>query len=335
MSLISSPHLDTVPAFKAFQTYHAAVRATRYRITVARFDLHRPPTVFTLDKPPHGLAPGWTPDHFGRNFSRLLQWQARGFNIYYTPLHPRMAYLLLDDLSYVAYTHLIDQQYRPAVVIESSPGNYQALFLAATRSVSRSTLNTWVRQMNHAYGDPHLSGAEHAHRAPGFLNSKPAYRRADGSYPTVILHKATYRFCFHTATDLRQLQAQHPFPSARTPASSALPSPLPPITDINALTARWPELPSLYRYHAHDICTRYPDPDYSRVDSMIALRLRGQGYSLDAIAASVLVMAPQIRPAVLADTHRWPDYARRTALWAFRAEATHQLTRLSDSAQMP
>lgn len=324
--------LTTLPAFQAFQRYHDALRAQRYRITVAQFRAVGPSTVFTLDKPAHGLAPGWTPDQFATHFPRLLHWQARGFNIYYTPLHARLAYLLLDDLSYPAYASLIRQQYRPAIVIESSPHNYQAVFLVSTRTLPRAALNDWVRHMNQTYGDPHLSGAEHAHRAPGFLNQKPAYRQPDGSYPSVVLHKAAYRLCFHTAIDLRTAIASQPAPDSPTGHPSSPSSAWPLLTQAQStetLHTQWPELPALYRQHAQDICTRYPDPDYSRVDSMIALRLRAQGYPLNAIALSILIMAPQIRPANLRTTHQWTDYAQRTAVWTFRPAATQQLARLS------
>jgi hypothetical protein len=330
-------------ALTAFLRYHDAVRAERYRITVARFFVHRPPRVFVLDKPAHGVAPGWSAMQVRQRFAQLDRLHRQGYNLYYTPLHPHRAFLLLDDLTRKAYHQVYHAGYRPAAVIESSPGNYQALFLVSSDALPHRTLNTWVRQMNQQYGDPHLAGAEHAHRAPGFTNQKPAYRRPDGSFPPVRLVQARFRYCPQTHKDLHD-------PAILTPASAVLPSiagpletsgssassvspevigpdctPLP--TDFAA--AAWPELPRLYRQHAQDIVSRYSAHlDYSRVDSMIAVRLRLQGYSPAAIAWAVAVMGPQIRPPALRQDHHWPDYAQRTAAWAFSPEASRQLSRL-------
>ena len=55
--------------------------------------------------------------------------------------------------------------------------------------------------------------------------------------------------------------------------------------------------------------------DLSRVDSMIAVRLRATGHGQDEIATVLEACAPSIRTAD--EGRNWHDYAQRTARYAF------------------
>ncbi len=57
----------------------------------------------------------------------LFRLHARGENLYYTPRSERMHHVLLDDLSDASLRQMIADGYRPAVVMESSPGKLQAI----------------------------------------------------------------------------------------------------------------------------------------------------------------------------------------------------------------
>jgi hypothetical protein len=69
--------------------------------------------------------------------------------------------------------------------------------------------------------------------------------------------------------------------------------------------------------------------NYSRLDSMIALRLRATGHQQSAVAAAIKQFAPTIRPPERQDSHEWHNYAQRTAAYAFGPGGDQQLERTS------
>src|SRR5512144_1422423 len=106
---------------------------------------------------------------------------------------------------------LIKDGYQPAVVLESSPGNYQAIITLPKQGTphDRDVGNRLTEQLNREYGDPKLSGGIHPHRAPGYENRKPKHQREDGSYPEVRLLKAERRECVKTLERARQIEARY------------------------------------------------------------------------------------------------------------------------------
>ena len=72
---------------------------------------------------------------------------------------------------------------------------------------------------------------------------------------------------------------------------------------------------SAYYAHLENIRKHLTVDDYSRVDAMIALRMRSTGHSRSDVAEAVRVCAPTIRES---QTSRdWQRYAERTADYAF------------------
>ena len=65
--------------------------------------------------------------------------------------------------------------------------------------------------------------------------------------------------------------------------------------------------------------------DYSRVDAMIALRLRATGHSRDAVMEAVRQCAPSIRETPA--RRDWQRYAERTADYAFGVAGDVELTK--------
>ena len=63
----------------------------------------------------------------------MLRFQRRGENIYYTPLSDDRHHILIDDMTRESLKKLQEDGFRPAVVLESSPGNYQCLLTIPRR----------------------------------------------------------------------------------------------------------------------------------------------------------------------------------------------------------
>ena len=71
-----------------------------------------------------------------------------------------------------------------------------------------------------------------------------------------------------------------------------------------------------YFAHYENIRSHLTIEDYSRVDAMIALRMRANGHSPEAVLAAIRDCAPQIRTGT-EKRRNWPAYAERTMNYAF------------------
>ncbi len=316
---------------KQFEAYHAAVGADRYRVTSIKMRADGSKQTFILDKQ-DGVTRGFTPEALVQRTPEMLRLQRRGENLYYTPLSEAKHHILIDDMNREKLDHLIADGYRPAVVLESSPGNYQAILTVPKLGTphDKDVGNRLSDALNREYGDPKLSGAIHPHRAPGFENRKPKHRRADGSYPEVRLLKAECRECAKTLALSREIDAEYQRQAEQRAAEKAQkrpqerleahsPTQIPESASEAAVEA--------YRRHYADILKRQGQPgDLSRVDSMIAVRMRVTGHSQVDIEAAVYRCASTIR--IQSEGRNWADYAARTARYAYSVAGDRQVAAL-------
>ena len=316
---------------KQFEAYHAAVGADRYRVTSIKMRADGSKQTFILDKQ-DGVTRGFTPEALVQRTPEMLRLQRRGENLYYTPLSKAKHHILIDDMNREKLDHLIADGYRPAVVLESSPGNYQAILTVPKLGTphDKDVGNRLSDALNREYGDPKLSGAIHPHRAPGFENRKPKHRRADGSYPEVRLLKAECRECAKTLALSREIDAEYQRQAEQRAAEKAQkrpqerleahsPTQIPESASEAAVEA--------YRRHYADILKRQGQPgDLSRVDSMIAVRMRVTGHSQVDIEAAVYRCASTIR--IQSEGRNWADYAARTARYAYSVAGDRQVAAL-------
>ena len=289
-----------------FRRYAAAVGADRYRVTCIAMETNGNKKTFILDKE-GGVTRGFTPEELVLRIPEMLRLQRRGENIYYTPLSEEKHHVLIDDMTAESLVRLQRDGYRPAVILESSPGNFQCLLTIAKLGsrFDRDVGNRLTERLNREYGDKKLCGCIHPHRAPGFENRKPKHRREDGSFPEVKLLVAEKRECRKALELARQIAGEYEAAAENRKRWPVLPPGCGPSGD--AVTA----------YHAHleDIRRHLTIEDYSRVDAMIALRLRATGHSRDAVMDAVRQCAPAIRETPA--RRDWQRYAERTADYAF------------------
>ncbi len=300
--------------FIQFKKYHEAVNADRYRVTcIHMFDTKK---TFILDKR-NGETKGFTTEEIEKRTQEMQRLQSRGENIYYTPLSTGKHHILIDDMNRLKLEKLISDGYKPAVVIESSPGNYQAVITIPKLGTAhdKDVGNRLVECINKEYGDPKLSGCIHPHRAPGYQNRKPKHQREDGSYPEVKLLKAERRECAKTFTLSIQIDAEYqrlanegPQHREHTPRAA-----------VDVAVATGSTLDACQR-HSQDVLQRQRGGqiDFSRVDAMVAVRMRVTGHSQADIEAALRQSAPALRENP--ESHNWDDYSRRTAAYAFSAK---------------
>ena len=316
---------------KQFEAYHAAVHADRYRVTSIKMRADGSKQTFILDKQ-DGVTRGFTPEALVQRTAEMLRLQRRGENLYYTPLSDTKHHILIDDMNREKLDRLIADGYRPAVVLESSPGNYQAILTVPKLGTphDKDVGNRLSDALNREYGDPKLSGAIHPHRAPGFENRKPKHQRADGSYPEVRLLKAEPRECGKALALSREIDAEYQRQAEQRAAEKAqkrLQEPLEAHSPTQTPESAPEAAVEAYVRHYADILKRQGQPgDLSRVDSMIAVRMRVTGHSQVDIEAAVFRCAPTIRTQ--SEGRNWTDYAKRTARYAYSVAGDRQVVAL-------
>lgn len=316
-------------ALRQFELYAESVGADRYRVTSIKMRADGTRQTFILDKK-DGVTEGFTVEEVAAKTPEMQRLQRRGENLYYTPLSKDKHHVLVDDMSREQLQRMVADGYQPAVILESSPGNFQAIITVKKLGTphDKDVGNRLAEYLNRAYGDAKLSGCIHPHRAPGYENRKPKHQRDDGSYPEVRLRKAEARECVKTMELARQIDADYqkaqqasPLPQERKQRKER---PADPPLDLAS-----GEAVDAYQLHYRDVLKllKGKKVDFSRIDSMIAVRMRVTGHDQAAIEAAIRQCAPVIRMGE--DGGRdWGDYAARTAKYAFSGEGERKAASL-------
>lgn len=295
------------PQLTQFKQYHEAVGADRYRVTAIRLRENGTKSAFVLDKR-GGSSVGFTTREIAWRMGEMQRLERRGENLYYTPLSVKRHHILIDDLSADKLQRFLGDGYKPAVVIESSPGNYQAVLNVPKLGLpnEQDVANRLAGVLNERYGNASLSVAINPHRAPGFAEVRLAH--AEACECSKALTDAAV-----IARELDQM-AQAATAQAPSPAHTAAPGGSP--------------MAELYAAHRQDIIARQEGGhiDLSRVDAMVAVRLRLTGHDQAEIAATLETCAPATRQTT--EGRNWRDYAQRTARYAFGPEGSLTAARL-------
>ena len=213
---------------------------------------------------------------------------------------------------------LQEDGFRPAVVLESSPGNYQCLLTIPKLGTEfdRDVGNRITERLNREYGDKKLCGCIHPHRAPGFENRKPKHRREDGSFTQVKLLFAERReYCKALALS-RRIDREYAETAKRRQAEQRT---------LQTSDFRPGDPAAAYYTHLENIRRHLTIEDYSRVDAMIALRMSSNGHSRESVEETIRVCAPTIRDSPTG--RNWQRYAERTVNYAFGQAGDRDLER--------
>lgn len=299
-----------------FRKYHAAVGADRYAVSAIEFFENGQNRGFMVNKK-DGFPDGFPALNVEKSMRRLVGLKNNGRNIYYTPISDQKHHILVDDLDGLALADLISQGYRPAVIIESSPANYQAIITIPKigTNFDREIGNKIVAKLNKEFGDPKLSGEIHAHRAPGFDNKKIKHRRPDGTFPDVRLIEAEGGECDKTKQLALEIKSE--LEKLNKDKKVNLDFVVNAPETINTARA--------YKVHFRDVVRLQKKAgnekiDASRVDYMVCMRLRATGHSAEAVEKVLITAAPETRKALKsAGSHNWENYAKRTATYVFAA----------------
>lgn len=295
----------------AFKAYDEAVGADRYRVTAMYEGSGGKRRAFILDKEPGMESVGFTKEEIEERMSEIDGLDRKGRNLYYTPISGDMHHILVDDLTKEKLELFLADGYSPAVILESSPGNYQAILNVPKLhgGFDKETANRLMRELNEKYGDPKISAAVHPHRIPGTHNNKAKHRRPDGTFPEVKLISARKRICAKALERSRSLAKAIEKEIKETDAAKRYARYKPRENDGRSLSPY-----EAYMCHAEDLIAHYGSiSDWSRLDAMIAVRMYVTGYSEAERADAIAQGAKDIRPLPEKGKHHWPSYGARTA----------------------
>jgi hypothetical protein len=141
------------------------------------------------DGPPM-LPRTWDVAGLMRSIPWLRLQNAQGRNIYIRPQGEHNL-TLIDDLKADAVERMKREGYQPALVVETSPGNYQA-WLKHPERLPKDVGTAAARALAERFeGDRKAADWRHFGRLAGFTNRKLKYQGADGRFPFVRMIEAS------------------------------------------------------------------------------------------------------------------------------------------------
>ncbi len=216
----------------------------------------------------------WSMAELEHGLPWLKRVNAQGHDIYIRPAGS-VGLILLDDLDQAAIARLKHDGLAPAVVVETSPGNYQAWLRVAPQTIAPEQATMVAKILAERYGgDPASADWRHFGRLAGFTNRKPKHRQEGGMQPFVLLREAT-GVATERGTRLLEEAAARVQAAALT-AETASPVPLATAAHHGLRTPG-----AAYALTAERIMARYPNTDLSRLDWMVCRDLASANLAVD------------------------------------------------------
>jgi hypothetical protein len=166
---------------------HRTIEAIEKHLAAIRSPLYEVGVFFPAGEgrpEPKMLLRTWDEVALRKSVPWLRAKNAEGAAIYIRPSgeHP---YSLVDDLKMASIERMKADGFTPTIVVETSPGNFQA-WLNHGEVLDKRTSTAAARRLSERFGgDPGAADWRHFGRLAGFTNRKPQYRQTSGLYPFV------------------------------------------------------------------------------------------------------------------------------------------------------
>ena len=290
---------------RAWDQQHGALQAPEYRLTL--MSRVEGLSSFNVGKGrgPEGSEKFYTPDEVRALIPYLSSQNARGRDIYLTPIDPEHHFMVVDDTTETSLGDLIASGYRPALVQESSAGNRQAVLKVPKKrdKDEQKAANEVVVDLNRRFGDLNFSGVIHPFRLAGFSNKKPGRNNA---FTRIV--EAVGGICTRAMEQLDAIRVR--IVGERTATPNLPDAQRPRVADLPVASNASEVAFDRARQQAEGLAAHMGwQRDESRLDYRAAQTMAEDGWSRDEIAAAILTRSPN-----LGERHRKPvDYAARTA----------------------
>lgn len=227
-------------------------------------------------------------------------------NIFIRPAQASNAPLiLLDDLTKEAIDVLESHSLKPACVIETSPGNFQAWIKLQDplKPLSEAIRRTISKNLTHAMdADPGSVGSSHFGRLAGFTNRKPAHQQTNGKFPFVLCRKSSGEIA--EAGDFLIRKAEEKI------AENLIKCSKPAFIDEPQNRQLSPDEAFKKYWQEWKQNRKSSDLDYSQGDFAVACRMIAEGYGQYEIADAMSDYSPNIAKR---HSGHISDYSLRTA----------------------
>lgn len=294
---------------EAWREQHAALMAPGYRLTlVPRTKKDAKP--YNMGRQKDGSEIQYSAAQVEAMIPQLRSYNARGYDVYISPLDPLYHHLLIDDVTQAKLDQIKASDFQPCLVQKSSADNYQVIIKApkTERRDEQEIANSLVGMMNKKFGDQKLSGAVHPFRMAGFTNQKPGRRKA-----FTKIQDAFHRICGFASRMLDKLRedADHKAQLAeqqRLDKETQLRLDL--ISNQNDYQGRQaaPAFRSAYRKVSGLAVKMGWELDQSALDYRACRSLFEQGFDADQVKSALMEASPN----VLQRHSNVDDYANRT-----------------------
>ena len=239
----------------------------------------------------------WAADMIRKSIGWLKRQNAQGCDIYIRPARSAASSLVLvDDLSAEKVRDLAAQGLAPALVTETSKGNYQAWVRLTPEAQPPAVRTAAARQLARQLGgDPNSADHGHFGRLAGFTNRKPE-RVTNGRQPYVLVERADPGAVAERGRDLVQqalatISRAHAIEVRAAVKEAASQAPAP----ARSWAQRSRELGTWYSGMWKGLQDRFGDDfDASRADWMCAVALIGKGYDVDSVADAIAKHSPGV-----------------------------------------
>lgn len=198
-----------------FKRYSQALRADRYRVTSIRQFKDGSREILLLGDSEEGFH-GYDAEELLNKEAAVKGLEKKGHILQYTPISTHKHHIQIDKMSQESLDRLLSDGYKPAVILGTAPGRFQAII---TIPKSETPFDDKVGHVltlffNERYGDPDRQwiGAINPHIAPGSIVHLPENSNNVADTHVATLIKAECCECIETksfvARILQELQSK-------------------------------------------------------------------------------------------------------------------------------
>jgi hypothetical protein len=168
---------------------------------VYEIGLYKPHALGSDSREPEMLPRTWDRATLLKSVPWLRYQNSQGRNIYIRPKGEHHL-SMVDDLTADAIKQMKTEGFTPTLVVETSPGNFQA-WLNHGQVLPQRPSTLAARALAEKFGgDKGAADWRHFGRIAGFTNRKPKYQSPNGAYPFVRIMESRPNHAYASSADL-------------------------------------------------------------------------------------------------------------------------------------